>query len=221
MKMKIDRKQVDKAIKEMELFPATKEVISAYENEVSKLDKKELELKGRLEALQCQLVSNLQEKELTDDVSLSFNLTVQSKKINEDADVINLMLEQLREKRLEVKLKYLPIFQDALKNDYNEVLKYNTNELVNDLRYAMLKAIADLSNEMAAQYEEVAPAVYSIFEDPTIMYQFPSLQYAFYKGKYVPHFENENPVVISKADVFSAVEAGIVSHPNPNGKDNE
>jgi hypothetical protein len=221
MKVTINRKAVDKAINEMDLFPQTKEVITAYQNEVSKLDQKELELKGRLEALQCQLTSNFMEKELTDDLSLLVNLSLQAKDINSEADVLNTMLEQVNEKKLEVKFRYVPIYQQALRNDYQEVLKIDANGIVEQLRYALLKAIADLSNEMNSQYQEVAPAIYQVYEDPTIMKSFPALQHQFYKKMYTPRYMEANSIIIQRQDVFTAVEAGIVHYPNPEVKANE
>lgn len=215
MKIKIDRKEIDNAIKNMDLFPSTKEVIKHYQESANKLDIQEKELLDKLEILQKKLTDNLREKDVTDDVGKLVYLSLEGKRINSEADVISSMLEQIEEKKLAVKFHFVPLYHESLKSDYQEVLKYNANSVVEQLRYSMLRAVADLSSEMAEQFEAVAPAVFEVYETPEIIEKHPALKHTFYKNKFVPLYEESNSVVISKNDIFTAVEAGIVNYPAP------
>jgi hypothetical protein len=183
MKIKIDTRAIDKAVAEMDLFPTTKEVIKHYQESVNKLDIQEKELRDKLEILQKKLTDNLREKDVTDDVGKLVYLSLEGKRINSEADVISTMLEQIEEKKLAIKFQFVPLFQESLKNDYQEVLKYNANTIVSQLRYSMLTAVADLSNEMSSQFEAVAPAVFEVYEAPEIVEKHPALKHTFYKNK--------------------------------------
>lgn len=222
MRLKINRGQVDRALAEMNLFPTLKEEIAKYKEEENKLTDQVNQLKERQSTLQQELTSNLMDRELTDDIGRQVYLNLEGKKINDEIEVISSMLEQLDEKQLELKFRYVVIFKDALNKDYPQVLKYDAVPLIENMRYEALSCLADVSNKMLVEFNEVAPTVFEVFETPEVIEKYPSLHYTFYQGKYVPHFESENPVVISKADVFSAVEAGVVQYQNPNEvKDSE
>jgi hypothetical protein len=216
MNINIDRKAIDKAVRDMSLFSETKNVLAAYKAEANKLNEQQLQLRQKLDDLQSEHIANLLDKQNTEDINELVYLTRQSKEIIRETEVIDTLLEQNFEDRTELKLKYVPKFQEALRSDQlRNAGKYNANLIVEQLRYEMLSAISDLGQEMDKQYNEVAPDIYSILEDEAVLEAFPRLKYAFHQDQYRPLYEEPFPTVVSKQDVFNAT-VGIVNYPDPN-----
>ncbi|KAA2385668.1 hypothetical protein F2Y18_26260 [Bacillus cereus] len=96
--IKLDRTAVDKAIKEMKLFEATKEVLASYEAEKEILEKREEALTERLAQLQEQHTQTLIDREVaSDNPSDYIYLSSQLSKIESDMKVLLPLKEALQE----------------------------------------------------------------------------------------------------------------------------
>lgn len=183
------------------LFKEAEKVIAAYQEEVQKLDERERELETEAAVLQGEMTANLTEQE-TANVGTLVYLKIQAKEINQKAEVINVLLEELKEERTELKLKYVPLMRNALgESPYPE---YNATEIVKKYKYQMLSEISNIGKQMRTQYYEIAPEVAEIYEDPAVTERYPRLQYHFTYDKFKPSFYWFENNVVTKNEVFNA-----------------
>jgi hypothetical protein len=218
MNVKVDRKSIDKMIKEISLFDETKSVLTAYQKEVSKLNEREEELNKQLEEIQEKHTQNLLDQESAD-VSELIYLKKMNRELVYETEVITSLLEELAEEKASLKIKYVPLINQAKREDMNNNAgRYNANEIVTQLRYEMLKIIADVSAEMKRQYRSVEPDVLEIFDDPKVKETFLERQVTFNDQFYKPSYSESMKTVISKDDVFYSLSGNVPSSvPKPKG----
>lgn len=220
--IELSRKQLDKMIKDMNLFPNIKAAVSEYEKEVAKLSEREQYLQDQLESLKQQHDKNTVDQQATQEIGEIVYLQKARKDILHEMDVINSLLEAISEDITQVKIKYVPIFKEAVKKDsQNNHGKYNVNEIVDLLRYEMIKAIVDLSQAMQDQYREVSGPVYDVFNDPTVKQKFTGLEYVFPSHHGKPKYSESMPYVIDRNQIFQATDGQYPRDVKPPKKDGE
>ncbi|RAS88191.1 hypothetical protein A3863_14445 [Priestia endophytica] len=195
-------------VKVKELFNDVKKFIAAYQSEVAKLDQREEKLKGELEALQLEMNENVMSQENAN-VSDLIYLKVQAKEIVQKSEVIAVLLEELAEERTALKLKYVPLYRQALAK--SPTGEYNANEIVERHKYEMLTEIASIGKQMRLQYLEIAPDVEEVFQDERVLEQFPRLKYQFNYDSYKPSFNWLEKSVVAKNEVVSASQGNLPS----------
>ncbi|MEH0976431.1 hypothetical protein AB1I92_15670 [Bacillus mobilis] len=165
--LKIDRKAVDTAIEEMELYTATKEVLTKYEAEKEVLVQREKALAERLAQLQEQHTSLLIDREVaTDNPSDYIYMSKQLTNVNEDVKIITSLQEKLKESYTELKQKYMPIIQENYKKDSATRHKhFNVSETVAYVRNELQQAISDYEKAIREQDQQVMPLIYDDFLD--------------------------------------------------------
>lgn len=165
--LKIDRKAVDKAIEEMELFTATKEVLKQYEAEKEALEKRGNVLTERLAQLQEQHTQTLIDREVaSDNPSDYIYLSSQLSKIESDMKVLLPLKEALQEEYTLLKQKYMPIVRETYSKDSSARNKhFNVSEAVSYVRDELKQAISDYEKEIHKQDHEVMPVIYNDFLD--------------------------------------------------------
>ncbi|KKK37528.1 hypothetical protein WQ57_13910 [Mesobacillus campisalis] len=185
--MKADRKQIEKAIKEMNLFEGSKKALQAYRAEVKKINEQEKKLKETLEGLQAEHTANLLDQEITDDVSQLVYLNRQARDIIMETQVIESMLERLAEAKTETKLKYAPIIKDATYKDLSvKGKKYDLTDFATNIRYQFIEAVAEVGREMDTQYREIAPEILELFQDEAVLEVYPRMKYEFNREYWKP-----------------------------------
>lgn len=221
MNIKVDRKEVDKLVKEINLFKETKKAIASYQSEVSKLDNKEDQLKKRLVDLQAEHVEVMLAKEVTDEVGELVYLEKKGRELVSETEVINSMLEKLTELRFDLKLKHVPLFRQAISEDQKaKGGKCDVTEAVIILRYEMMKIIADVGRVMADQYREVEPGVSEVFEDKNVLEIHPQLKYGFNQESWKPFLKASTHNLISDSDIAYARMGSITEYiTKPKGKE--
>lgn len=206
--VKVDRKSVDNAIKEMDIFRNTKAAIGNYDNELKLIKERETELKKQLNELQTKLTENLLLLDSEKSVTKVIELKKQNHGFVQDSKMIESLLEEIQEDKTSLKLQYAPIYKKALREDSTEANQYNVNPLVNQMKYEMLKAVADLGVEMKRQYFEINHDVQEVFEDSEVQAVIhPKPRFDF--ENYTPRYSEFSPTVIAKGDVFSAVSGNV------------
>ncbi|WP_255286132.1 hypothetical protein [Priestia megaterium] len=188
-------------IKVKELFTEAKKVMAAYKEEAEKLDKQERELNAELESLQAEMTANILAQENAGVSDLVY-LKIQAKEAVKKSEIIDVLLEELKEERTELKLKYVPLIRQALGK--SPASEYDATEIAERYRYLMLKEISEIGKQMQAQYYEIAPEVAEVFEDEGVLEQYPRLKYHFTYENYTPSFSWFDKSVVSKNEVFSA-----------------
>ncbi|WP_044783817.1 hypothetical protein [Bacillus thuringiensis] len=165
--LKIDRKAVDKAIEEMELFTATKEVLASYKAEKESLVKREEALTERLAQLQEQHIQLMVDREVaTDSPSDYIYISKQLTNINEDVKVITLLQDQLKGDFKALKQKYMPIIRETYSKDSSARNKhFNVSEAVSHVRDELKLVISDYEKAISKQDQQVIPVIYADFLD--------------------------------------------------------
>lgn len=165
--IKLDRKAVDKAIEEMNLFTATKEVLASYEAEKEILVKREEALTERLAQLQEQHIQLMMDREVaTDNPSDYIYISKQLTNINEDVKVITLLQDQLKEDFTALKQKYMPIVRETYSKDSSARNKhFNVSEAVSYVREELKLVISDYEKAISEQDQQVMPLIYDDFLD--------------------------------------------------------
>ncbi|MCU4971080.1 hypothetical protein OCD64_29625 [Bacillus toyonensis] len=165
--LKIDRKAVDKAIEEMELFTATKEVLANYEAEKESLVKREEALTERLAQLQEQHTQTLMDREVaSDNPSDYIYLSSQLSKIESDMKVLLPLKEALQEEYTLLKQKYMPIIRETYSKDSSARNKhFNVSEAVSHVRDELKLVISDYEKAISKQDQQVMPVIYADFLD--------------------------------------------------------
>jgi len=208
--VKVDRKAIDKAIAEMNLFKNTKESIKSYNDEVKFIEAREEELKKQLNDLQQELTQNLMALETEKEVSKVIAIKKDNYNYNQDSKIIEALLEEIEEDKIELKLRYVPKYKQSLNEDMKRTNSYPVNPLVDQIKYEMLKAIADIGAEMKRQYYEVYHDVQEVYEDNKVkefIHPKPRLDIE----RFTPIYGQSFPTVISKNEVFSAVSGNMPS----------
>lgn len=193
-------------IKVKPLFTEAKKVIAAYKEEVQILDNQERELNAELSVLHEEMTTNLTEQE-TADVGTLVYLKIQAKEIDRKAEIIAVLLEELKEERKALKLKYVPLYRRAL--DRSHSTEYEATEIVERYKYQMLKEISEIGNQMRTQYYEIAPDIEELFQDKDVLEQFPRLSYTHTYNNHKPKFNWFNTSVISKSEVLTACDGNL------------
>ncbi|HFK1661941.1 hypothetical protein [Bacillus cereus] len=165
--LKIDRKAVDTAIEEMELFTATKEVLANYEVEKEALEKRGDVLTERLAQLQEQHTQTLIDREVaSDNPSDYIYLSAQLTKFDDEVKILLSLQDQLKEDFTALKQKYMPIIRDTYSNDSATRHKhFNVSETVTYVRGELQQAISDYEKEISEQDQQVMPVIYNDFLD--------------------------------------------------------
>lgn len=165
--LQIDRKAVDKAIEEMELFTATKEVLKQYEAEKESLVKREEALAERLAQLQEQHTQTLIDREVaSDNPSDYIYLSSQLSKIESDMKVLLPLKEALEEEYTLLKQKYMPIIRETYSKDSSARNKhFNVSEAVSHVRDELKLVISDYEKAISEQDQQVMSVIYDDFLD--------------------------------------------------------
>ncbi|WP_316276627.1 hypothetical protein [Bacillus cereus] len=165
--LKIDRKAVDKAIEEIELFTDTKEVLANYEAEKEALVKRGDVLTERLAQLQEQHTQTLIDREVAkDNPSDYIYLSAQLSKLDDEAKVLIPLQDQLKEDMTALKQKYMPIIRETYSKDSSARNKhFNVSEAVSSVRDELTQAISDYEKAISKQDQQVMPVIYADFLD--------------------------------------------------------
>lgn len=212
------KKQIEEG-KVKDLFLETKKVVATYKEKVGELDQQENELKAELDTLTHELTLNLLDQEGAT-LSERIYLKAQAKGINSKVEIIDTMLEEIDEAKTALKMEYVPIYREVLQQDRKGFSQYNANEIVDHYRYQMLKEIADIGKQMQSQYNELAPDIFEVFQDPKVKENFKRIEYSFNRDHYKPSYSESIDTVISRYDVFNAT-GGAISDRIPTPKDVE
>ncbi len=165
--IKLDRTSVDKAIEEMELYKATKEVLASYEAEKESLVKREEALTERLAQLQEQHTQTMLDREVANDNPSDYiYLSSQLSKIESDMKVLLPLKEALQEEYTLLKQKYMPIVRETYSKDSSARNKhFNVSEAVSYVRDELKLVISDYEKAISKHDQQVMPLIYDDFLD--------------------------------------------------------
>lgn len=210
--IKVDVSGIEQVIKEMDIYKETKRVIKRYEAEKAQINARQQEIESRMEHLQKALTENIMACETyKHEPSTVINLKHEQRELNRDLEVLNLMLDEMKEEYVELKLKYTPIFRQAGAKEEGKYIPV-TDE-IEEAKYIILTAIAELSNKMREQHLQVEEALIEIYNDETVQEKL-RVRKLHYGESPRPSFSYFNHAVILKDEVFGAT-SGYVQMSKP------
>lgn len=202
----INRKDVDKLLKEMDLFVHTKVAVAAYKEELKQLEERGEKLSERLAAVQAEHTDNLLKLDGCTDVDQIITLKFENINLVANSKVVMSLLEALEEEKTEHKVGYAPVFEAALRADMQARQgKYNANLIVDELRYEMIRAIADIGLKMKEQFFAIEADVKEVFDDVAVQETHVKIGRGFTPEHYQPTYSEFSKTVISKQDIFTAI----------------
>ncbi len=205
----IDRSKLDKAIKNMVMFTATKEVLANYEAERKVLEERETFLTERLAHLQEQHTTMLMDRESakgnpTDYISLSTQLT----KIDDEVKILLSLQDQLKEEFTALKMEFAPTIRTTYIKDVAAKSEFDVIKTVDYVRYELIQAIADYAREVRSQDAPLMPAIGEFLDDAEVMEENRSFQRTFEFDRTNLHYSEFSKSTIARQDIFSACAGG-------------
>lgn len=205
----IDRKKLDTVINEMNLYPEAKQAIQEYHKEKAILDERGRLLNEQLSEVQKKHLQNLMKQEGAD-VSELIYLKKQGIELVSEMSLIEVLKEELQEEHGQLKVKHYHLFQKALSKDSaTRGNKYDMTPVVDNLMAEMIVAMADLGKVYLNQYNEIAPDIREVFDDPTVREYHPRSEYAFSPEANKPSYSLFDKYVLKKYDVQTAL-TGVI-----------
>ncbi|EGI2115034.1 hypothetical protein FH832_003102 [Listeria monocytogenes] len=195
-------------IKVKKLFTETEKVIAAYKEEAEKLDQQESELTAELEALQLEMTANILAQENAGVSDLVY-LKIQAKEINHKAEVIAVLLEELKQNRVDLKLKYVPLLRQSQGVDGKVRAEYDINAIVDKYKWLMFTEIAGIGKQVLNQYSTIAPDLMEILDDREVTKVHPRVMNQFSSESYKPTFWQDIKTVVHREDIRLACSGSL------------
>jgi hypothetical protein len=210
--IKVDVSGIKKMIEEMNIYKETKKKIEQFEEEKALIDARKQEIEKRMEHLQKALTENMLACETyKHEPSTVINLKHEQRELNRDLEVLNLMLDEMKEEYTELKLKFAPLYRQAGSKEQGKHV--SITEEIEEAKYIMLTAIAELSMEMYNQHREVEEALMEVYNDETVQKKL-RVRRLYYGESPRPSFSYLNKAVLLKDEVFGAT-GGYVKMSKP------
>jgi hypothetical protein len=195
-------------IKVKKLFTETEKVIAAYKDEVQKLDNQERDLNAELESLQAEMTANVLAQE-NGSVSDLVYLKIQAKEINQKAEVVAVLLEELKADRTELKLRYVPLLRSSQSVDGKVRAEYDINAIVDKYKWLMFTEIAGIGKQVLNQYSTIAPDLMEILDDKEVTKVHPRVMNQFSSESYKPTFWQDIKTVVHREDIRLACSGSL------------
>lgn len=208
----VNRKALDKELKEVDLFVHTKAAVADYKAELKLLEERGEKLTEKLAHIQANHTENLLKLIGNTDVDEIIKLKLNNVNLVSESKVVSSLLQSIEEEKTDLKIQHAPLFREALREDGKVRHKYNANEIVDVMRYEMLKAIADIGSEMMSQYRAIAPDVRELFDDAAVQEAHVRIGRHFESEHYRLAYWEANKTVISKNDIFIATGGSLPSN---------
>ncbi|MFD6440562.1 hypothetical protein ACFWDG_12260 [Peribacillus sp. NPDC060186] len=213
--LKIDRLELDKAIENMEMFTATKEVLAEYEAEKNLLEKRGEGFNKKIVELQEEHAATMIDRETVakDSISDYIYLSGKMKKIDDEMTTVLSLEDQLKDDFRELKQKFIPIIRDTYSKDLSAKNEFDVNHAVELVRYELLKSISDFASEVRKQQQPLLPLIGEFLDDEELMENNRSFRRTFeFDSIYLSYTGDLGNSVIAKHHVFSAVGGNL--HPD-------
>jgi len=222
--IQIDHSALYKAIENMEMFTATKEVLADYETQKGVLLKRGDDLNEKVAELQEQHKQLLLDREIAkDNTSDYIYLSKQLTATNDDMQVIVSLQEQLKEDFRSLKQKYIPIIQNTYGEDLTAKNEFDVNHTVELVRFELLSSIAEYASAVRKQQQPLLPLIGEFLDDEELMTEHKSFRRTFvFDSTYLNYTGDPSNTVLAKNHIHYAVGGNL--HPDirkPKVKDGE
>lgn len=192
------------------MFGPAKEAIAAYKAEALQIDQEEQQLLEELDAMTTEMAENAVAAEGAA-VEDRVQYRIRSEELSAHGQIIRKVLDELKDERDQLKLKYVPIYREALNTAGAINRQFSATEIVDRYIYDMFVEITEISQQMYQQYREVATDLDHIFRDDKVMEENRGIQYHYTQDTYKPEFWHDKTTVLHKQDVFYALSGHMPS----------
>lgn len=207
--VEFDRKALTKMIQQMNLYPNTKLVVAEYTDKANQLEEREAILIQQQTQLQEKHVKNLQDQEHSNVADVVY-LKIQAKKMVEEMEIIQTLLEETKHEKKELKISYYRVYRQALSSDAVIAKSYDVTPIVDKVIGQTLELIAEVGAESQRQFSEMYPSVSEIFHDSDVRKVYPRLlDESFEFTRHNPAFNSTNKVVLERHEIQSAASGRV------------
>lgn len=206
----INRKSVDKLITGMDILMLTKVAVANYKADLQLLEDRGQKLSEKLATIQQSHTDNLLKLDGCTDVDQIITLKLENINLVANTKVVSSLLEGLEEEKTDLKVKHAPLYEAATKADMQaRGGKYDANVIVSELRYQMIRSIADIGKAMQEQYFSIEADVKEVFDDIAVKETHVHIGRGFTPEHYRPSYSEFSKTVVSKQDIFTAISGQI------------
>ncbi|AXI08157.1 hypothetical protein CUC15_03880 [Oceanobacillus zhaokaii] len=160
----VDKSKLDRAIESLEgMFSNTEKVLIDYEAEREELENRGNDLNKRLAELQNKQTETLLLREKTKETAKYIKLSKDLANYQEESQIIVSLQEQLQADFRQLKQKYIPVIRDTYSKDSRVMRSLDVDYVVEDVRYELVKSIADFANAVRKEDSKVIGVIQDEF----------------------------------------------------------
>ncbi|ULM97926.1 hypothetical protein L8956_04130 [Peribacillus frigoritolerans] len=206
--VEVDRKELEKLISEMDLYPNTKEVVTEYKAIAGKVEERQVLLQQQLDDLKQKHVQNMLDQE-TAIVAEIVYLKIQAKKMAKEMQIIDSLLVEAKKEKEDLMIHYYKVYRKALSKDGAIASQYDVKPVIDRVLSQTMAIIAEVGMESRQQYLEVFPDVDDLFSDSKVREMYPRIiDESFNADPHRPRYNGSN-IVLESHEIESATSGRI------------
>lgn len=205
--VKVNRKELEKVLKEMNLFSDMKQEIEQLHADENKLDEQQKYIENQLQELQQNYTKNMVEQETAGIVEV-VKLKVEAKKMTEQMEIMDSLLAEVKEAKQELMYTYYIKFRHALGNARVNASKYDFTSILTNAIAELLAVAKEVGKEANKQYDEVYPDISYVLFDNKVQERYPRIMSTYDPNRYKPRFNWNDKTVLTREQIDHAIYYG-------------
>lgn len=162
----VNKEAFEEMAAELQFFKHSEKVYKSYEKEVAKVEEQKAKLENQLASLMTEQAKLVEELELfKDNVSQVVYLRREMRNTVEEIESVQQVLKEVEERFSELKVKYFPEFEEAMKKDRDEIQKIDFTPFVDGVLCEMLEGVSIVGKEFVKQKVEARKFIQATWED--------------------------------------------------------
>lgn len=211
IEVKVNRKELEKALKEMNLFEAMKQEIIQFQADETRIDEQQQYVENQLKEVQQKLTQNMLEQESASVVK-AIQLKMDTKKMTEQMEILDSVLAEVKEEKNELMYSYYLKFRDALGNASANASQYDFTPVLTDAITEILAVVKEVGQEAGKQYKEVYPDISHVLFDKKVQERYPRIMSTYNANSYMPRFNWNEKAVLQREHVQNAIHYGEIPY---------
>lgn len=204
IEVKVNRKELEKVLKEMSLFDSMKQEIEQLHADENKLDEQQVYIETQLQELQQKYTENMVQQETAGIVEV-VQLKIEAKKMTEQMEIMDSLLAEVKEAKQELMYTYYIQFRDALSKASTNASQYDFTPIFTKAIAELLAVAKEVGEEAEKQYDEVYPDISYVLFDNKVQERYPRIMSTYDPNRYKPRFNWNEKTVLTKEQVQYAI----------------
>jgi hypothetical protein len=205
IEVKVNRKELEKALNQMELFTEFKQTVEEFHVDEARLNEQQQYIENELKELQQKYTQNMLDQELAN-VAEAIYLRMETKKMTEKIEVLDSLLAEVKVEQQELLFTYYVKYRDALYKAGASASQYDFTPIFTKVIAETLAVAKEVGAEAEQQYKEVYPEISYIFFDNKVMERYPRIMETHRAGDYKPRFNWNEKTVLTKEQIQNAIQ---------------